>query len=264
MRYRFPTPDGRPPRRISLAAAVVLAMLVATAPLVEIGAGTTAGALGRMAEFLGHLWTKPDGSYLPQLGQRMLETVELAVVATAIALVLSVPFALLAARTVSPHPAVFWCSRSVLSLIRALPELVWALVFVSAVGLGPLPGILALAVVTVGFMGKVFAESVEVVDPRAVEGVSAHGARRLQVFGFAILPQALPDLLGSTLYVLDHNVRAAAILGLVGAGGIGYDMVMAMRMFDYDRLLLIAGAIYLCVTLLDRASDRIRSRVIHG
>jgi len=231
---------------------------------VELNPRSLAGAGARLLEFLGHLCVRPDWSYLPDLGQRMLETIEMAVIATVIALVLSFPLAVLSARTVSPHPLLFAAGRSLLSLIRALPELVWALVFVSAVGLGPLPGILALAVVTVGFMGKVFAEAMEVVDPRPVEGVSAHGARRWQVLGFAVLPQALPDLLGSTLYVLDHNVRAAAILGLVGAGGIGYDMVMAMRLFEYDRLVLIGAAIWLCVTLLDRASHRLRSRIIDG
>jgi phosphonate transport system permease protein len=146
--------------------------------------------------------------------------------------------------------------------MRALPELVWALVFVSAVGLGPLPGVMALAFVTVGFMGKFFAESIEVVNDRPVEGVSAHGANWFQVRTFAHLPQAMPDFIGTTLYILDHNLRAAAILGLVGAGGIGYDMVMAMRLFDYDRLLLIAASIYLVVTMLDRLSDRFRMRVI--
>ena len=261
---RFPTPDGRPPRSLVLVVLILAGLLIASAPLVELSPRSLAGAGQRLLEFLGHLWVAPDWAYLPELGQRMLETVEMAVIATAIALVLSFPLAVLSAHTVSPHPLLFVLGRGVLSLIRALPELVWALVFVSAVGLGPLPGILALAVVTVGFMGKVFAEAIEVVDPRPVEGVAAHGARRWQVLGFAVLPQALPDLLGSTLYVLDHNVRAAAILGLVGAGGIGYDMVMAMRLFEYDRLVLIGAAIWLCVTLLDRASHRLRSRVIDG
>jgi phosphonate transport system permease protein len=152
--------------------------------------------------------------------------------------------------------------RTLLSFMRALPELVWALVFVSAVGLGPLPGVMALAFVTVGFMGKFFAESIEVVDAKPIEGVEAHGAGWLQVRTFAYLPQAMPDFIGSTLYILDHNLRAAAILGLVGAGGVGYDMVMAMRLFDYDRILSIAVAIYLIVALLDRLSSHFRSRVI--
>jgi phosphonate transport system permease protein len=99
------------------------------------------------------------------------------------------------------------------------------------------------------------------VDPRAVEGVSAHGAGWFQLRTFAHLPQVLPDFIGSTMYILDHNLRGAAILGLVGAGGIGYDMVMAMRLFQYDRLLLIAGSIYVVVTVLDRLSDRFRAKV---
>ena len=111
-------------------------------------------------------------------------------------------------------------------------------------------------------MGKFFAESIEVVDQRQVEGVVAQGASWLQLRTFAHFPQAFPDFVGTVMYVLDHNLRAAAILGLVGAGGIGYDLVMAMRMFDYDRLLPIALSIYIVVTLLDRASDHFRMRMI--
>lgn len=148
--------------------------------------------------------------------------------------------------------------------MRALPELVWALVFVSAVGLGPLPGVMAMAFVTIGFMAKFFAEAIEVVSVKTVEGIEAHGASGLQVWAFAMLPQALPDILGAVLYVLDHNLRAAVMLGLVGAGGIGYDLVMSMRLFQYDRLLLISLAIYAAVTALDRISDSVRTRIIRG
>jgi len=264
MRYRFPTRNGLPPWRVTLLVCLVLTALLASADAVEIGAGSALTALSRLTRFVGHLVVLPDWSYLPDLGQRMLETGEMALVATVIAVGLSLPLGMLAARTVSPGRFSFLVSRTLLSLVRALPEMVWALVFVSALGLGPLPGVLALAIVTTGLMGKLFAEAFEVVDTKAIEGVAAHGARRLQVFGLAILPQALPDLMGTTLYALDHNVRAAAILGLVGAGGIGYDLVMTMRMFEYDRVILIAAAIYGSVTLLDRASHRLRARVIHG
>lgn len=264
MRYRFPTRNGLLPRRVTLLACIALATLLASAHLVEIGVGSAWIVFSRLTRFLGHLVVLPDWSYLPDLAQRMLETVEMALVATVIAVGLSLPLGMLAARTVSPGRFSFVFSRALLSLVRALPEMVWALVFVSALGLGPLPGILALAIVTTGLMGKLFAEAFEVVDSRAVEGVAAHGARRLQVFGLAVFPQALPDLIGTTLYALDHNVRAAAILGLVGAGGIGYDLVMTMRMFEYDRVILITAAIYGSVTLLDRASHRLRARIVHG
>ncbi|MBI5419992.1 MAG: phosphonate ABC transporter, permease protein PhnE [Deltaproteobacteria bacterium] len=258
----WPTRNGLPPLAAVVGLLVVAGGLVRSAPLAEIDFVHLVRSIPRMVDFIGHILIVPDWAYLPELGKKMLETIEMTLLGTGIALGLSLPLGILAAKNTSPHPAVFHAVRSLLSFMRALPELVWALVFVSAVGLGPLPGVMALAFVTVGFMGKFFAEAIEVVDARPVEGVSAHGAGWLQLRTFAHLPQAMPDFIGSTMYILDHNLRAASILGLVGAGGIGYDMVMAMRMFDYDRILLIALAIYAVVTLLDRASDRFRARVI--
>lgn len=262
--WRWPTPNGLPPLPLVAGALALLVALALTAPVVEVNFMRLIGSLGRMVDFAGQMFVTPDWSYMPQLLDKMLETIEMTVLGTAIAIVVSLPLGLLAARNATPHIAVYRVVRDLLSLMRALPELVWALVFVSAVGLGPLPGVMALAFVTVGFMGKFFAEAIEVVDHKAVEGVRAHGAGWLQVRLFAMLPQALPDFVGTVMYILDHNLRAAAILGLVGAGGIGYDLVMSMRLFQYDRLLLIALAIYLVVTLLNRASDRLRSRIIHG
>lgn len=258
----WPTPSGWPPLSVVGGGAGLLALMILTAPLVEIDFVRLVQSVPRLFEFFAHLLVIPDWDYLPELGIKMLETIEMTLLATSLAMVLSLPLGLLAAKNTSPHPLVFAAARALLSFCRALPDLVWALVFVSAVGLGPLPGVMALAFVTVGFMGKFFAESIEVVDEKAVEGVAAHGAGWLQLRTFAHLPQAMPDFIGTLMYILDHNLRAAAILGLVGAGGIGYDLVMAMRLFDYDRILLIAVAIYLVVTLLDRASDHFRSRVI--
>jgi len=262
--WRWPTPDGRPPLPLIVGLAVLLGMLWLSAPIVEVDLVRLLGSFGKMVDFARQMFVSPDWAYLPQLLAKMLETIEMTVLGTAIAIVISLPLGVLAARNATPHVVVYRLTRDLLSLMRALPELVWALVFVSAVGLGPLPGVMALAFVTVGFMGKFFAESIEVVDQKAVEGVRAHGAGWLQVRLFAMLPQALPDFVGTVMYILDHNLRAAAILGLVGAGGIGYDLVMSMRLFQYERLLLIALAIYLVVTALDRASDRLRSRIIHG
>lgn len=262
--WRWPTPSGWLPLPLVGGVLALLCALWLTAPIVEVDFVRLIGSFGKMVGFAGQMFVTPDWSYVPQLLAKMLETIEMTILGTAIAIVLSLPLGVLAARNATPHIAVYRVTRDVLSLMRALPELVWALVFVSAVGLGPLPGVMALALVTVGFMGKFFAEAIEVVDQKAVDGVRAHGAGWLQVRLFAMLPQALPDFVGTVMYILDHNLRAAAILGLVGAGGIGYDLVMSMRLFQYERLLLIALAIYLVVTLLDRASDRLRSRIIHG
>ena len=262
--WRWPTPNGLPPLPLIASVLALVCGLWLTAPMVEVDFVRLFGSFGRMADFVGKMFVTPDWAYVPQLLAKMLETIEMTLLGTAIAIGVSLPLGLLAARNATPHPVVYRITRDLLSLMRALPELVWALVFVSAVGLGPLPGVMALAFVTVGFMGKFFAEAIEVVDHKAVEGVLTHGAGWLQVRLFAMLPQALPDFVGTVMYILDHNLRAAAILGLVGAGGIGYDLVMSMRMFQYDRLLLIALSVYLVVTALDRTSDRLRSRIIDG
>lgn len=262
--WRWPTPSGLLPLPLIGSVLALLCTLWLTAPVVEVDFVRMIGSIGRMISFAGQMFVTPDWDYVPQLLAKMLETIEMTVLGTAIAIILSLPLGILAARNATPHIVVYRLTRDLLSLMRALPELVWALVFVSAVGLGPLPGVMALAFVTVGFMGKFFAEAIEVVDHKAVEGVRAHGAGWMQVRLFAMLPQALPDFVGTVMYILDHNLRAAAILGLVGAGGIGYDLVMSMRLFQYERLLLIALSIYLVVTALDRASDILRSRIIHG
>lgn len=241
---------------------ILLGLMAITAPMVEFSVERIVTSIPKFAEFMGHLITWPDWSYLPQLGEKMLETVCIAFLASTIALILSIPLSILAAANTSPHPAIYIAVRSLLSLLRALPEMVWALVFVSAVGLGPLPGVMALALVTSGFMAKFFADAYEVVDTHPIEGVKAHGAGWLQTFSFSHVPEALPDLVSSSLYLLDHNVRSATILGIVGAGGIGYDMVMAMRLFDYDRIILIVAAIYLVISLIDVASSAIRRRII--
>lgn len=258
----WPTPNGLPAFGPTAVLAVCVTLLAISASAVEFDLLRLITAVPRIIDFCGNLMVMPDWEYLPTLGANMLQTIEMTFLATSIALVISLPLGVLAAANASPHPAVFHATRNVLTMMRALPELVWALVFVSAVGLGPLPGVMALSFVTVGFMGKFFAESIEVIDARQIEGVAAHGAGWMQLRTFAFFPQAFPDFVGTVMYILDHNLRAAAILGLVGAGGIGYDLVMAMRMFDYNRLLPIALSIYVVVTVLDRLSDRFRRRLI--
>lgn len=261
-RLCWPTPNGLPALAPTIALIAAILLLAFSATAIELDLVRLFMAIPRMLDFAGNLLVIPDWEYLPTLGANMLQTIEMTFLATSIALVISLPLGVLAAANASPHPVVFHATRNLLTLMRALPELVWALVFVSAVGLGPLPGIMALSFVTVGFMGKFFAESIEVIDARQIEGVAAHGAGWLQLRTFAFFPQVFPDFVGTVMYILDHNLRAAAILGLVGAGGIGYDLVMAMRMFEYDRLLPIALSIYVVVTLLDRMSDRFRRRLI--
>ena len=261
-KWHWPTNEGLPPLSLVALLLVTLLALGATSAWVDIDLVRLLSSTGKLLDFLLKLVVFPEWDYFPILGTKMLETLEIGFLSTTFSLILSLPLGILAAQNSSPHPAVYHLSRNLLIFMRALPEMVWALVFVSAVGLGPLPGILALIFVNISFMAKLFAESFEVVDAKVIEGVVSTGAGWLQLINFAILPQCYPDLISITLYIFDNNVRAATIIGIVGGGGIGYELFMSFRLFNFNRLLVILGVIYLAVTVLDRISNLLRSRII--
>ncbi|MEZ6017652.1 MAG: phosphonate ABC transporter, permease protein PhnE [Planctomycetota bacterium] len=191
----------------------------------------------------------------------MVVTVQIALWGSALAVVAAVPLGLLAAGNVSPM-AVRLVVRRLLDGLRAIHEMVFALLFVVAVGLGPFAGVLALAVHTTGILGKLFSEAVEACDPRPVEGVRATGGSRLDEVLYGVLPQVLPHWLGVSLYRFESNVRAATILGIVGAGGIGMPLHESLRAFDYPRAGTALLIILLFVVATDAASSRLR-RLAH-
>jgi phosphonate transport system permease protein len=199
---------------------------------------------------------------LPVAIPEVIVTVQMALIGTIGAFLLSIPFGLLAARNVSPNRFIYQTTRLIMNANRAVPELIYALIFVSAVGLGPFPGVLALIVGSFGSLGKVFAESIEAIDPDQVQAVRATGAKPLQVFNYAVMPQATPLIVSYSLLVFEANVRAATILGIVGAGGIGFLLDKYFRLFQYQRLMGAVILIIVFVTLIDRASDAIRKRII--
>lgn len=153
-------------------------------------------------------------------------------------------------------------ARGLLNLLRTVPEIVWAILFVFMVGLGPFPGVLALGVHTAGVLGKLFAEVLENVDPRPIEALQGTGARRLQVLAYGILPQVLPHFLSYTLYRWEVNIRVAAIMGFVGAGGLGQRIHIAISLFLEHQLLTLVLAIYVLVTTVDVLSAYLRRRLL--
>ena len=199
---------------------------------------------------------------IPEIILAIIETVQMAVIGTTLAVFLSLPFGLLAARNTSPYPVVYQATRMVMNMVRAIPEIIFALIFVSAVGLGPFGGVLALAVGSIGFLGKMYAESIEAIDPQQVLAVRATGASRLQVFGFSVVPQALPLMVSASLYSFEHNVRSATILGLVGAGGVGFIITKHIALFQFKQLMGALILIIITVTAIDRISDRLRKKLI--
>jgi phosphonate transport system permease protein len=228
------------------------------------GTGITLGALVEglpdMANFVSRLFP-PNPAAIPEAIGPLLETVQMAIIGTLLAVVIAVPLSLLAAANVSPHPYVYQTARVVLNIGRTIPELVLALAFVAAVGLGAFPGTLALALHSTFSLSKVFAEAIEAVNPRPVEAVRGVGASASQTITYAMIPQALPTMLSYGLLYWESNIRAATVLGLVGAGGIGFKIQISMRLFQYHDLTTYVILLVLMVTAIDRVSAYLRARI---
>jgi phosphonate transport system permease protein len=192
----------------------------------------------------------------------LFETIQMAIVGTLGAIIMALPFSLFAARNTSPHPVFYNVSRFILNFLRSIPELVYALIFVAGVGLGPFTGVLALAFGSVGSLARVFAEAIEQIDPSQVNAVRATGADGLQTFIYAVLPQAVPLFISYSIIYFEANVRHATILGLVGAGGLGFLLFKYTGTSDYDKVLGTAIVLVVAVTIIDRFSSWLRLRFI--
>lgn len=192
----------------------------------------------------------------------VFETIQMAIIGTLAAVIMALPLSLLAARNTSPHPILYQGVRLVLNFMRSIPELVYALLFVAAVGLGPFTGVMALAFGSVGSLSRVFAEAIEQIDPAQVNAVRATGAGGLQTFIYAVMPQAFPLFISYSIIYFEANVRHATILGYVGAGGVGFLLFKYTGTSDYDKLLGAALVLVVAVTVIDRFSSWLRLRFI--
>ena len=203
----------------------------------------------------------PDFSDFDTVLWPTLETIDIAIFGTLMGLILSLPLAVLAAANVTPSRLLYYASRGLIGFTRAVPDLVWALLFVTAVGLGPFPGGLALAVHSIGMMGRLFAETIEHMDMAPIEALSLTGARRMQIFTHGVLPSVLPSLLGISLYRLDENIRSSLVLGFVGAGGIGFQLLTAMNLFQYQQVSVLLIVTFVIVLAAERLSAIARERM---
>lgn len=200
--------------------------------------------------------------YLSKVLVKLIETVEIALWGTVLAVLIGFPLAILGAANLTPHAVVRTASRAAVSFLRAVPELISALFLVLAYGFGPVAGVLALALHSAGFLGKFYAEDIENADKAPQEAISATGANRLKVLRYAILPQVMPQYVAYTLYILDRNVRMATVIGLVGAGGIGQELKGRYDLYDYGHVATVLLAIFVLVFALDQLSSRIRRQLI--
>lgn len=200
--------------------------------------------------------------YLTYVLRKMVETLEMAVWGTLLALILSLPLAYFGADGYTWHPLTYSLARGVCSFCRALPELIIAIFFVLMFGFGTVPGIIALGIHCCGFLGKFFADDIENADRGPQDALRSTGANRLKVLWFAVLPQATPQFVAYVQYILERNVRTATVLGIVGAGGIGSELKGRLDQFDYGHVSTILLIIFLTVFGLEQVTQRFRARLI--
>ena len=206
----------------------------------------------------------PDVSRIGPILKALLVTVEMALLGTIIGVFLSLPLAVLAARNTTPHWSMYSVSRAIITVCRTIPDLVWGLIFVIAVGLGPEAGVLAIAVDVMGFCGRFFAESIEDLEPGRIEGLRALGAPRFGVLAGGVIPACLPSFVTTSMFALESSARSSVVLGLVGAGGIGIELATSMTLLRYDEAATIILSILGVVVVFERVSAAIRRRVLGG
>lgn len=275
MNTAFVIPDIEPPARVKRARLWTRGVWIGMIALLVWATFGTELSVPKLIAGLAESWKlmvgtteRPDSGFFPpdfrrgwQFLNEMILTIKMAIWGTVLAAIVALPLSILAAANTTPNRAVYQLARRVMDVMRGLNEFVLALIFVAAVGLGPFPGILALAFNTTGVLAKLYAEAIEVVDPGQIEAVQASGATPLQVFTHAILPQIAPTAVGMTLYRFESNVRAASVLGLVGAGGIGLYVTETMRSFNFREASAVLIVILIAVFLVDYLSAQVRARL---
>ena len=246
----------------NLLTTVALAVVFAwAARVVELRPLELARDAGNIAVFLrGYL--NPSFAHLGEYSWQCVVTVCIALWGTLLAVALAVPLGLAGARNLSPHPIVYFAARRIMDVLRAVNEFVFALMFVTAVGLGPFAGLLALGIHTGGVLGKLLSETIEAIDPGQVEGVAAVGASRLHLIAFGVAPQVMPNFVSYVLLRFESDIRSASVIGMVGGGGIGFYLWDTIRSFNDREAATVILLIVAMVMAIDVVSARIRRTTI--
>ena len=264
LRARYPQVFDRPASaRLATPAMVLLTVGVFVFGLVDLDFSPTRFVSGlRELGWITLMMLPPDpGSSLPLYLKALGETLSIALLGTTLAAVLALPVCLLAARNVVPHVLRFPVRR-ILDSIRGVDTLIWALVWINVVGLGPFAGVLAIAVSDFGAFGKLFSEAIEAADQKEVEGIRASGGSGLHEIRFGLLPQVLPVIAGQVLYFIESNTRSATIIGIVGAGGIGLQLAEQIRVLEWQKVSFLILMILIAVAVIDWISSKLRFAII--
>lgn len=249
---------------LCIVAVVLTAVVLAwSANGTQLSWSELANGLPQIADFLRRSFP-PNWSILGALVGPAIETLQIALWGTLLGVIGAIPVSFLAARNLNRNKVVYQSVRQFLNVTRSINELILALIFVSAVGLGPFPGVLALALHGVGMVGKFFAESIEEIDDGPLEALRATGAGALQVIAFGVIPQVITAWIATVLYRFEVNLRQATVLGMVGAGGLGFELVNSLKLFKYQETATCIVVVTLMVVVADTVSSRLRQSIQDG
>ena len=265
LRSRYPGIFNRPASaRLATPAMIVAALGIFAFGLVQLEFSPARMLAGlHQLGWIVMLMIPPDpGSSLPAYLVALGETLSIAMLGTTLAALFALPVSLLAARNIVPSNIFRFPVRRFLDSIRGIDTLIWALVWINVVGLGPFAGVLAIAVSDFGAFGKLFSETIEASDERQVEGVRAAGGNVLHEIRFGLLPQVLPVIAGQVLYFIESNTRSATIIGIVGAGGIGLQLAEQIRVLEWQRVSFLILMILVAVAAIDWISSKLRFAII--
>ena len=222
------------------------------------------GSFGKLAIMFDQMFPPTTGGQMGDYIQAILETLSMALIGSLIGGILALPLAFMAAKNFNPVRPLQFGTRRFADVLRAADYMIWGLIFVRAMGLGPIPGIMAIAIIDTGILVILYSEAIENIDRKQIEGVKASGGSTLEVIRFGVMPQVMPVLLTNALYMFESNTRAATILGIVGAGGIGFLLSDNLRAFEFSNactiILMIIGVVY----VIDFGSRKLRERYIRG
>ncbi|MGA2126889.1 MAG: phosphonate ABC transporter, permease protein PhnE [Xanthobacteraceae bacterium] len=253
-----------PARRVLAVAAIasLAALALFAAWRLEFSLARFGSGIVQLGHFVSLMVPPSSGGRLPTYVKALGETLAIAFLGTLLAALLALPLGFLAARNVVTNRIVHVACRRVLDTIRGIDVLIWALVFINVVGLGPFAGILAIAASDTGAFGKLFSEAYEAADPGPVEAVMACGGSRLEAIRFGLLPQTSPVIISQVLYLFESNTRSATIIGIVGAGGIGLHLVEQIRVLEWPTVAFLVLMILVTVAVIDWLSTRLRLAII--
>ena len=222
------------------------------------------GSLGKLFLMFGQMFPPTGWEQIDEYSYAIGETLAMAIIGCLIGGILALPFACMASKNLMPIRPIQFSFRRFADVLRAADYLIWGLVFVRALGLGPMAGIMAIIIIDTGILITLYSEALENIDRKPIDGIKASGGGRLQVLRFGVMPQVLPVLLSNALYMFESNTRAATILGIVGAGGIGFLLSDNLRAFEFSNACTIILMIIVVVYGIDYLSKRLRERFIYG